>query len=64
MLLGPEHCCVFIQDRGINSFGNNLKLCVEQTKWTGFLARQGLKTVSFNGTMVNNFIAPVITSYM
>ena len=64
MLLGPEHCCVFIQDRGINSFRNNLKLWVEQTKWTGFLARQGLKTVSFNGTMVNNFIAPVITSYM
>ena len=64
MLLGPEHCCVFIQDRGINSFANNTKLWVDKTKWTGFLARQGLKNVSFNGTMVNNFIAPVITTYM
>ena len=64
MVLGPEHCCVFIQDRGINSFANNIKLRVDQTKWTGFLGRQGLKNVSFNGTMVNNFIAPVITTYM
>ena len=64
MLLGPEHCCVVIQDRGINSFANNTKLWVDQTKWTGFLARQGLKNVSINGTMVNNFIAPVITTYM
>ena len=43
MLLGPEHCCVLIQDQGINSFANNTKLWVEQRKWTGFLARQGLK---------------------
>ena len=41
--------------------GISAKLSVDQTKWTGFLARQGLKNVSFNGTMVNNFIAPVIT---
>ena len=47
MLLGPENCCVFIQDRGINNFANNTKLWVDQTKWTGFLARKGLKNVSF-----------------
>ena len=64
MVLGPEHCCVLIQDRRINSFANNIKLRVDQTKWTGFLARQGLKSISFNGTMVNNFIAPVMTTYM
>ena len=67
MLLGPEHCCVFIQDRGINNLANhNTKLWVDQTKWTGFLARKGLKNVSFNGTMVNNFLAPIIiiTTYM
>ena len=26
----------------------------------GFIARQGLKNVGFNGTMVNNFIAPIL----
>ena len=64
MLLGPEHCCVFMQDCGINNFGNNTKLWVDQTKWTGFVARKGLKNVSFNGTMVNNFLAPIITTYI
>ena len=46
-VLSPEHCCVFIQDRGINNFANNTKLWVDQTKWTGFLARKGFKNVSF-----------------
>ena len=64
MLLGPEHCCVFMQDRGINNFANNTKLWVDQTKWTGFVARKGFKNVSFNGTMVNNFLAPIITTYI
>jgi len=38
---------VYIQDRGFNSFEDNIiKLPVDKTKWTGLLARDGafLKT--------------------
>ena len=38
-LTGPESCCVYIQDRGFNSFADNMvKFSVNETKMTGFLA--------------------------